>query len=716
MRSRLGRSGAAGVAVCLGVAAGTAQAFDFSDRPHLSFYGTPGHIDMPMATSMPDGQLSLTVSSFGGSTRGTLSFQLSPRIEGSFRYAGLMDVNVGSFIDYYDRSFDVSLRILDEGRYWPALKVGLQDFAGTGLYSSEYLVATKTLGDNLRVSAGLGWGRMGSYGAIGEPFGPRTSGAVGRGGAPNWDQWFRGPMAPFAGIEWQASERLKLVAEYSSDAYAAETGGGLNRNSTTAIITRRSPLNFGLSYRVGRRGSVGAYYNYGSEIGIKFALSFNPADPPAPAFHEAAPAAIFPRPDRQTSPEYWSSAWVDVPNAENKFIGDLKVRLEPAGLIVESLAVTETTAELRVRNTRYSFGAQAIGRAARAMTWTLPATIETFRIVPVTEVGLPAAAVVLSRSDIERFETAPDGAALLRAAAVLEDAGPEPDGAVRNAALFPRFRWGIGPYSRASYFDPEVPVRADVGLRATAEFEPTPGLVFSGVVSKRAFGNLSDTTRFGSSALPNVRTFAALYDKQGDPAIERLTANYFFSPGHNLYGRLSGGYLERMFGGVQAELLWKPVESRFALGADLAYVAQRDFDMLFDFQSYQVATGHVSAYYDLGAGYTGQVDVGRYLAGDVGATFTLAREFANGWKVGAFATFTDVSAAQFGEGAFDKGIVLEIPVSWFSGAPTRRKFETVLRPIQRDGGARLESEYRLFETVEDYHGEGLDDSWGRVWR
>ena len=66
-----------------------------------------------------------------------------------------------------------------------------------------------------------------------------------------------------------------------------------------------------------------------------------------------------------------------------------------------------------------------------------------------------------------------------------------------------------------------------------------------------------------------------------------------------------------------------------------------------------------------------QVDAGRYLAGDWGATFALDRRFANGWKIGAFFTLTNVSAARFGEGSFDKGIRMTIPLSWITGKPAR---------------------------------------------
>ena len=78
--------------------------------------------------------------------------------------------------------------------------------------------------------------------------------------------------------------------------------------------------------------------------------------------------------------------------------------------------------------------------------------------------------------------------------------------------------------------------------------------------------------------------------------------------------------------------------------------------------------------------------VGMLYAGDVGATFTLDREFPSGWKLGAFATLTNVSAKEFGEGSFDKGIRLTVPLAWITGQPSRRSFGTTIRPLTRDGG------------------------------
>ncbi|WP_311201543.1 YjbH domain-containing protein [Sulfitobacter sp. W002] len=185
--------------------------------------------------------------------------------------------------------------------------------------------------------------------------------------------------------------------------------------------------------------------------------------------------------------------------------------------------------------------------------------------------------------------------------------------------------------------------------------------------------------------IQRVRSDAVLYAIESDFEVNKLTAEYMFRRPRSLWSR-HGGYLENMYGGLSGELLWYPVASRLALGVEVNYAKQRDFDMLFGFQDYDVVTGHASAYYDLGNGFTTQVDVGRYLAKDWGATFGLDREFNNGFKIGGYFTLTDVSFDDFGEGSFDKGLRFSVPLSWLTGEPSRDTVSRVIQPVTRDGG------------------------------
>ncbi len=683
-----------------------------ASQPSLNFYGLPGLIDTPSAEMMPDGQFAVTVSHFANQTRTSLSFQAFPRVTATFRYIGLRDLNAFGFDTFRDRSFDVRFQLAREGRIRPAITVGLQDLAGTGIYSGEYIVATKSfdnflgLPGRVRLTGGLGWGRLGSSGDIGAPFSETRPGFVAgdTGGEPSVDTWFRGPVAPFAGIEWNVNDRLGLKAEYSSDAYTIETQQNL--------FQRESRLNFGLEYQYSERLRLGAYWLYGSEIGVTAQFQLNPLRPPTPKVI-AGPRPIITRPSRASNPAAWTTDWAQNAEAGATIRDALRPELEEDGVRLEALSVSATSAELRVVNTRYSNDSVAVGRTARAMARVLPPSVETFRITPVRN-GLPLSTVVIRRSDLERLEFQPDASGQLLAAAQFDDAAPRLARSVPVDGVHPRFSWSIGPYVAPSYFDPDEPVRVDAGIAASFRYRPGPGWVIGGQVRGRLLGNVEDG-RLSNSVLPRVRTDQILYAQATDVPIRELFVAKQWKASNDVYARVTAGYLESMFGGVSAELLWKPQDSRLAIGIEGNYARQRDFDQQFGFQDYDVLTGHISAYYEFNKGYLAQVDMGRYLAGDVGATFSLTREFANGWKVGGFFTLTDVSAEEFGEGSFDKGITLTVPIDWFLGKPSKQAITTTIRPVQRDGGQRLEVPGRLYEQVRAGHKSDIVSSWSRVW-
>ena len=717
-RRRLGRAlglglafGVTGAAPLTAQKVGVEQIFGTPDRPTLNFYGSAGLIDMPSADMLPDGQIAVGVSNFGGTTRTTLTFQALPRLSASFRYVGIRDLNIGGFDTYRDRSFDIRYLLKKEDRFWPAITVGLQDFAGTGIYAGEYVVATKTIDGGARIpgtfklTAGLGWGRLGSAGSIGTPFGgnrPRFRGGD-TGGELSVDQWFRGPVAPFGGVEWQINDKWGVKAEYSSDAYATETRQG--------VFTRKSRLNFGTEYQYSDRIRLGAYYLYGSELGVNVQLQFNPKRAINPV-RSTPPGPVSIRPSRSQNPEAWTTAWVGKAAAPRVLADAMAPLLKTHGLELVALQVEAQSAELRYRNNRYPATSVAIGRAARVMAAVLPPSVERFRIVTMAD-GLAQSAVTIRRSDLETLEYAPDAADALLAVTDITEADPQLANAAVNEDLYPDFAWSIGPYLAPSYFDPDEPVRADGGIKFTATYAPAPGWTIGGTVTHRLFGNIADSPRTSNSRIEPVRTNTVRY-AQSDTALRNLYVSKQWKAGQNTYARVTAGYLERMFGGVSAEFLWKPVGSRLALGVEGNYVKQRAFSGL-GFQDYSVATGHASAYYEFGNGYMGQLDVGRYLAGDVGATVTLSREFANGWKVGGFFTLTDVSAEDFGEGSFDKGINVTVPIGWFLGTPTKQTNSMTIRPIQRDGGARLEVPGRLYEQVRSGHRNALERNWSGVW-
>src|SRR5205807_410483 len=108
--------------------------------------------------------------------------------------------------------------------------------------------------------------------------------------------------------------------------------------------------------------------------------------------------------------------------------------------------------------------------------------------------------------------------------------------------------------------------------------------------------------------------------------VGQLSSNHFYS--------VYAGYFEEMFGGVGGEWLYRPFGTKSAVGVDLNYVGQRDFEQDFGFRDYRVLTGHGTLYYDTGWNdVLTTVNVGRYLAGDFGATLQFSRLFRNGVQV-----------------------------------------------------------------------------------
>ena len=95
-----------------------------------------------------------------------------------------------------------------------------------------------------------------------------------------------------------------------------------------------------------------------------------------------------------------------------------------------------------------------------------------------------------------------------------------------------------------------------------------------------------------------------------------------------------------------------------------------------------------------------KLSVGEYLAGDVGYTFTGSKNFSNGVEFSAFFSRTDVSKELFGEGSFDKGIIVRIPFKIFSNEESLGRY--VWRPLTKDPASLLVKHIDLFNEVQRY--------------
>ena len=142
--------------------------YKFNHVPSYSNYGTIGLIQMPSARMMPAGSLAISWSHSDPYLTGSVLAYPFNWFEASYQYT---DINNALYSltpsfsgdqTYKDKSFDAKFLLFKETNYLPAVAVGVRDMAGTGVFSSEYLVASKTISKGFRVSAGLGTGRLAS--------------------------------------------------------------------------------------------------------------------------------------------------------------------------------------------------------------------------------------------------------------------------------------------------------------------------------------------------------------------------------------------------------------------------------------------------------------------------------------------------------------------------------------------------------------------------
>ena len=390
----------------------------------------------------------------------------------------------------------------------------------------------------------------------------------------------------------------------------------------------------------------------------------------------------------------------------NAIFADLaKEKMQGIGFGIE-----DQRAVLRFRQGKYRIEATALGRAARIVANRLPPQIALIDLVLLRD-NLPVLTASVVRSDIANM--ANGHGSPQEVAQHLEVSQPTAfDPTVKNRDAYPNWGWGLAPKMRENIGGPQNFFFFQIYALMQATLSPLPGWNLSGGLGRDLYNNFKDLTLPSDSTLPHVRSDIVKYLEGAPTWMDSLNTTYSTALGKGFYAGLTAGYFEWMYAGVGGEVLYKPVNARWAVGVDANRVRKRDFDGGFGLQDYMTTTGHVTLYYrwpyyDINT----TVRVGRFLAKDTGANFEVSRQFGNGMIVGAFVTKTNVSAAQFGEGAFDKGLFVSIPLDLFVGEHTTARGNTLWRPLTRDGGQLLGRPMELYETVRDGDRDALMEGW-----
>ncbi|PWC13648.1 YjbH domain-containing protein [Brenneria roseae subsp. americana] len=658
-----------------------------------SDFGGTGLLQMPTARMAETGEFSVNYRDNDEYRRYSVSLQLFDWLETTVRYTDIRTRSYSSNVDfsgdqtYKDKAFDLKARLWQESYWLPDVSIGFRDIAGTGLFDSEYLVASKRLGP-FDFTLGMGWGNMAESGNIKNPacslkdsFCQRSDSYKTGGGQFEVKNFFHGPAALFAGIEYQTPwDPLRLKLEYEGNDYSNEAAD----RGRSEKIKQDSPLNIGMVYRVGDVLDTTLSWQRGNTLMWGFTLRTN-FDSLKPTHLDNAPPVYAPVHDGK------GTNWQQVA----KELDD-KAGYREADIYADRHQVTVVAQQDKYRDSD-----EASLRAATVLANHVPEDVSEYHIVQRSQ-RLPIAS---TQVDARAFHQVQQAATPLGQAEP-ETHRAEPVAEIRGQQVLhtepQRFSYSLEPTLTQSIGGPESFYMYQVALAGSVDYRLTDHWSIGGSASLNLLDNYDKfnytTPPADGTSLPRVRTWIREYVTSSDLLLTNLQLTRMDNPAQDWYTQVYGGYLEMMYAGVGSEVLYRPFGKSWALGMDVNYVKQRDWNDVMRMADYDVVTGHLTAYWELPfvEGALAKVSVGRYLAGDKGVTIDLSRRFDSGIIAGAFATKTDVSSSEYGEGSFTKGFYISIPFDLLFTEPTVKRGAVGWVPLTRDGGQMLQRRNPLY--------------------
>ena len=321
------------------------------------------------------------------------------------------------------------------------MAIGLRDFVGTGWYSSEYLVGTKTFG-NLELTAGLGFGRLNGRGSLSNPlrvisnkFENRDLKNFGRGGTLANINWFRGNASPFYGINYRLGEKVILSSEYTPDLMTLEN----------SYLKVQSPWNFGLKYKLNKNLNLNLEYLHGSQVSLTASIPINPDRPPMIGGKDLAPV---PMRARKSQPQY-------IKQTDEELI---KKVLTADSFIIHSINFEGNSIRIDVTNTKFRSTSQALGRVASTLQRFTSDNIKVAEIAFISK-GLQVASYQFDLTKLAKQQFNPQTFDEQTQSINALDLKR-----VDHREIKSNLTWGLGPYVTQRLFNPDLPFSIETGV------------------------------------------------------------------------------------------------------------------------------------------------------------------------------------------------------------------------------------------------------------
>lgn len=664
--------------------------FDFEGRyvvpiPTASNWGNVGLIQMPTARMQTAGYFGLSFQRTWPYLNQNVFFQPLDWLEAGFRYTETSNrlysysTAFSGTLPYKDKSFDLKARFFRESEWVPEIALGFRDVGGTGLYSSEYLVSSKRTG-SIDWTLGLGWGYLAHRAnlsnplnsILGQKYATRPVNDFGQGGMLTTKTWFHGPTALFGGFEYQTPWNFNIKVEYDGNNYQNEP------QSNNLPVS--SPINWALVYRPTKGLDISMGVERGNKfaMGLTFYVDMNGLNMPK----VTDPPPIQPNISRINMEPKWQDTKKDL---EIYTLWDVKqIYKDKHTLIVD------------VNNSFNTYNQVRLDKAVAVLNRDAPDSIDSF------EVHHIAAGDVLASENINRSEWIKQKTQPARSQEIQEPTKP-----VYEIKTSPDRQALLDQKSIHYWVRPELDFIQTLGgpdgylYQFSGALEMGLELPYNLKVNSKLRYRLHDNySRFTPawSNMPQVRTHIAEYlNTPNKDSIDNLTISKTERLSSSWYATAYSGIYEMMYKGAGGEILYRQPASNWAIGFDINHVRQRDFKQYFGNRDYSINTGHLTGYWSTPfEGINAALSWGQYLARDQGVTASISKHFSNGSTIATYVTKTNVPAAVFGEGSFDKGIAWTIPFDAFLTSSSRFSALWSWKPLIRDGGATVRRPVYLF--------------------
>ena len=498
---------------------------------------------IPDARFDQKGTVTFTLSHADPYAHGALGFQFTDNLYISLRQTA----EAGNPFDTADGLYpgiDTKIKLLDETAQRPQIALGLQSAFGHTRQAGEYLSFSKRWHD-FDVTGGVGWGRFAGGRTFKNPLKVIShfdkERAIDGTIANDPSDWFTGKhIGLFGGFSYNSPiDGLSFTADWNSDRYEAE--------KLSSNYDAPAPWSVGLQYQ--------PHQNISAAIGVlgtdkvlgRITLSPHIPDWPLSA-HKTDPLPVV----HKQRPEQADIAQIELDSAAG-------------GRNLQIIEDNQNTISTALSLESFESTPSQLGRAVRYMTRNAPSQIGSFKIIPKFS-GLQGRAVKLNRHDIEQAIAHKTGSAeeIWQTTEFEHNLSKIPFKGINKSSLWPE-KIILEQHISLSEEDQGILTRTSLIIEEQREligpFATGAALRFD------LTNNLEKLNELRPRSILPVRSDID-YFADRTISLDRFYLSYLKTIRPDLHLNVTAGYLEEQYGGLGGELLYRPFDKNWAIGAE----------------------------------------------------------------------------------------------------------------------------------------------------